>query len=77
MHRMHADRINRTRRRGKCNDANQEFRGQFTQLTRALCDTSFAFYDAVVRSTRDESVMLMAQGRAELALGDIQYHLKT
>ena len=35
------------------------------------------FYDAVVTSTRDESVMLMAQGRAELALGDIQYHFKT
>jgi rubrerythrin len=44
---------------------------------RTLCETSFAFYDAVVTSTRDESVMLMAQGRAELALGDIQYHFKT
>jgi rubrerythrin len=41
---------------------------QALQRLHALCETSFAFYDAVVTSTHDEAVMLMAQNQTERML---------
>lgn len=38
------------------------------RLLSAGCDRNFAFYDSIVTSTRDESVMLMAQRFSGLAL---------
>jgi rubrerythrin len=41
---------------------------QALRLLSAGCDRNFAFYDSIVASTRDESVMLMAQRFSALAL---------